>query len=349
MARYVRTIILEERDISEAEIASLIRDERPQVPALPAPAPKPDDKPRFEACVSAIFGHEGGYSDHPRDNGGATNMGITIGALSDWLGRPATKDEVRLLSREVAKRIYYEKYWLPSECDALPAGIDLMLFNIAVNAGVWRGQVLFQEVLSAEGVYSGRIDGDIGPKTASALAKLDYREFITRYAQRIEVFYRGLDDFDVFGNGWLSRLKKIHDKSQVMVQTQVHPLAIMAMNDPTISQPIESENSPMTMIDLLIGGELLKGRKTIVGILLWVAVSLEYGFNFIPDAVLGPDLMQMIWTFSIGLAGLGAVSKIERFMRIFVPNMPDLSGYNARDDPAKVKPAPNTFDPFSGK
>ena len=36
----------------------------------------------FGAVMAHIFRHEGGYVDHPKDPGGATNMGITHATLA---------------------------------------------------------------------------------------------------------------------------------------------------------------------------------------------------------------------------------------------------------------------------
>lgn len=41
----------------------------------------------FERALSLVLKHEGGWSDDPADPGGATNLGVTIGTLSLWLGR----------------------------------------------------------------------------------------------------------------------------------------------------------------------------------------------------------------------------------------------------------------------
>jgi hypothetical protein len=45
----------------------------------------------FERAFALTLKHEGGYVDHPRDPGGATHLGITIGTLSQHLGRPAPR------------------------------------------------------------------------------------------------------------------------------------------------------------------------------------------------------------------------------------------------------------------
>lgn len=48
------------------------------------------------ACI------QGGYSDHPLDPGGATNLGITLAELAKYRGRSVSKAEVRALTWEGA-------------------------------------------------------------------------------------------------------------------------------------------------------------------------------------------------------------------------------------------------------
>src|SRR3990167_5698429 len=56
----------------------------------------------FERSLAAVLKHEGGYGDHPRDPGGATNLGITIGTLRTYRGRAVTKADVKALTRAEA-------------------------------------------------------------------------------------------------------------------------------------------------------------------------------------------------------------------------------------------------------
>ena len=41
---------------------------------------------RFARCLNAVLQQEGGFIDHRRDPGGATNLGITIKTLARWRG-----------------------------------------------------------------------------------------------------------------------------------------------------------------------------------------------------------------------------------------------------------------------
>lgn len=81
---------------------------------------------------------EGGYVNDPKDKGGPTNHGVTQATLSIYLRRHATIEDVKALTLTTAKDLYLRLYWQPTGCDALPAGVDVLLWDCAVNSGVGR-------------------------------------------------------------------------------------------------------------------------------------------------------------------------------------------------------------------
>jgi lysozyme family protein len=70
---------------------------------------------------------------------------------------------------------YQTQFWKPLQADALPPDIADALFNFAVNAGLQTAIKLAQLVAAV------RADGVIGPKTMSALQKIDEQQFIALY------------------------------------------------------------------------------------------------------------------------------------------------------------------------
>lgn len=164
---------------------------------------------RFEACVAEVLRHEGGYSDNPDDPGGATNRGITLATLRDYRGRAVTKDDVRDLSEAEAKAIYRARYW-PQCGDALPAGVDLAVFDFAVNSGPGRAARALQTVL---GVAA---DGAIGPRTLAALARANPRAVAIGVGQNRLEFLRGLTGWGTFGKGWGKRVAQVTDLAAQM-------------------------------------------------------------------------------------------------------------------------------------
>lgn len=164
----------------------------------------------FIDCLPIILQSEGGFVDDPQDPGGATSLGITLETLSGWMGRPATIQDVRNLTVPGVSPIYKLRFWDASGCDQLPIGVDLMVFDCAVNSGPRRAAHTLQEAL---GVAS---DGVIGPVTISQVLSASPFEIIDLFAGKREAFYRHLPTFGRFGNGWLSRLSTTQGVARAM-------------------------------------------------------------------------------------------------------------------------------------
>jgi lysozyme family protein len=79
--------------------------------------------------------YEGGWSDDPRDPGGATMKGVTLATYAAFKGRAVSKAELKAISDVDLFAIYRQGYWQAVDGDELPTGPDLCLFDIAVNSG----------------------------------------------------------------------------------------------------------------------------------------------------------------------------------------------------------------------
>jgi hypothetical protein len=176
---------------------------------------KPADSaksPNFSRCVEQVFIHEGGFSDHPKDRGGATNMGITKGVLEEWRKpEPVSVDDVKSLTKEEAREIYRANYWNVLKCDELPPGVDLAVFDFGVNSGPGRSTKMLQKIV---GVTQ---DGGIGPITLGAVGALDPKQLITTLCQRRLEFLRGLDIWPTFSKGWTTRVNAVEKAALDMV------------------------------------------------------------------------------------------------------------------------------------
>ena len=157
-------------------------------------------KENFARCLPEILRHEGGWADHPKDPGGATMKGITIGTYRQWKGRAVTKAELRAIPDEEVAAIYRRNYWDKVRGDDIPAGLDLVAFDAAVNSGPARGARWLQTAL---GVAA---DGKIGPKTIAAAQAADAATAINRALDIRLSFLRGLKTWPTFGKGWSARV-----------------------------------------------------------------------------------------------------------------------------------------------
>lgn len=109
---------------------------------------------------------EGGYTDDPDDPGGATKYGITFATLQEWRMQPITKDDVKYLTLDEAKEIYYHKYWLPLNLDHIEDNwTKEFLFDWCINGGLKNPIRNFQRLIGAKsdaviGPVTGRIAGE---------------------------------------------------------------------------------------------------------------------------------------------------------------------------------------------
>ena len=59
----------------------------------------------YRPCLDHVLRWEGGFVDHPKDPGGATNLGITRTTLQRHRGRHVTAKDVRALQLSEAAEI----------------------------------------------------------------------------------------------------------------------------------------------------------------------------------------------------------------------------------------------------
>lgn len=164
---------------------------------------------RFETIMETVFKWEGGYVDNPFDNGGPTNMGITHNVLARWRGvAGVTRAEVRNLTKAEATEIFRSRYWDRIQGPSLPAPIDLIVMDGAVNHGVTAMSKMLQRCV---GVAD---DGDIGYQTLEAVATQTNSsentfDLAVKLAEARKSRYVNHEDARHFLRGWRNRLNDV--------------------------------------------------------------------------------------------------------------------------------------------
>jgi lysozyme family protein len=199
----------------------------------------------FESAVEFILDNEGGYHNDTRDLGGKTKYGICK--------RFYPHLNIKKLTKEDAKEIYYRDFWLPLKMDKLKD--ELLAANIldlGVNLGTHRAAIFFQRSLNyTMGVLLQinrlnsevsancklKEDGIIGEKTISCFYSIGISlENVLRYIYTYEKedaylttsliilasfegqameYYRHCKTAKHHLKGWLNRLFKIGMKKDV--------------------------------------------------------------------------------------------------------------------------------------
>ena len=90
----------------------------------------------FEDALKFVLKWEGGFTNHPKDPGGATNKGITQKVYDVYkVSRKHPKMSVKHILDFEVKDIYETKYWDLARAKWLKAPLGLVMFDTAVNFG----------------------------------------------------------------------------------------------------------------------------------------------------------------------------------------------------------------------
>ena len=163
-----------------------------------------------------ILAYEGGFVNHPKDPGGATNQGITQRTYDAYRRRIGhATQSVRLIDNVERDTIYRVQYWDEIRGDDLPSGVDAAVYDFAVNSGPSRAAKFLQRIVGV------KQDGVIGLQTLDAVARMDSTQVIGQLCVDRMAFLRvarnpktGALLWPDFGTGWTRRVMGNADGAQ---------------------------------------------------------------------------------------------------------------------------------------
>jgi len=159
-------------------------------------------KSNWDAALAAVLHHEGGFVNHKDDPGGMTNLGCTKTTWEKWCGHPVDEADMRALTPADVAPLYKDKYWDKVKADELPAGVDYVVFDTAINSGPGRAAKLLQEAIGTTP------DGAIGPLTLRAVAAMPAADVINTFQDRRLAYLQTLPTWSTFGRGWGRRVEE---------------------------------------------------------------------------------------------------------------------------------------------
>lgn len=177
-------------------------------------------KANFDACMAEVFKYEGGYVNDQHDIGGATNLGISK--------RSYPKEDIRNMTRARAAQIYRRDFWDKLRCDELPAGLDLVAFDAAVNSGPSRGAKWLQQALGVA------VDGKVGLATIGAAKNTYTPAAVLRAVGFRRAFLKTLPTWERYKNGWTKRLDSVEAVASAMAG---HDVPVRPDVEPVTPQP----------------------------------------------------------------------------------------------------------------
>ena len=135
------------------------------------------------------------------------NHGITLATLSTYLGRTASKDDLRNLSAAAVHDIY-KQFYLKGGSGLTSVHVKAAYLNLATNLGPLHAGKIFQAAANKLGVSPPLVeDGLLGPSTLQFINAADPDVFIETANCEAAKFYETLPNFNTFGVVWMRRLR----------------------------------------------------------------------------------------------------------------------------------------------
>lgn len=171
---------------------------------------------------------EAGYVKDPKDLGGETNHGITVGLATQYkkelTQRFGWDGTMVNLSKDMAFWLYEVEFWDKLLCDQLMGVHPLIadkMFDIAINSGKTRAGTFLQEFLNVNNneqkLYADlKVDGWLGDKTFKAVSgyisarstqglRIMLHSLISRQTSYYIDISQGREANERFTYGWLTR------------------------------------------------------------------------------------------------------------------------------------------------
>lgn len=170
---------------------------------------------RFSECLKFILKWEGGYGNDSLDRGGPTNCGVTQATYDAYrLGKGLGRQPVVGISAPEVADVYWSRYWKPVRGDNLPRGIDLVVFDAAVNHGIKQAAKFLQR---AVGVGDDGVIGEVTIEAvisdaASGLTKDNIASIIGQRRAFYENLVARAPGQKKFFNGWMNRLSSLEQE-----------------------------------------------------------------------------------------------------------------------------------------
>ncbi len=178
-------------------------------------------KKNFVESLELVLVHEGGFSDHPKDPGGATMKGVTLAVFRRFYGENQSKNDLKNISQEQLENIYKTGYWDKCQCDDLPSGVDYGVFDAAVNSGPGRG------VRWLQGAVGSEQDGGMGPNTLAKVLEHNPLDVIEDMTDLRITFLRRLVTFPDFGKGWTRRVREVRQVATALCKDQLPEASVV--------------------------------------------------------------------------------------------------------------------------
>ncbi len=158
----------------------------------------------FNYAFKNILQYEGGYTSDPKDRGnwttGTIGKGECKGTKYGISAMAYPKLDIKNLTEEQAKEIYYNGYWVKVGLDNIDPKLAVQVFDAAIQHGQVTAIKLLQRLVGIKET------GVLDKVTIDALKFENQENLPYRYiAKRLE-YYTAIKTFSLYGKGWVNRM-----------------------------------------------------------------------------------------------------------------------------------------------
>lgn len=168
----------------------------------------------WKAALAFVWRPENdGQGDHvdPGDTGGETNYGVTAATWAAAVEHGLVFGGLHEARTEDLAAVLRALFWNVVQGDALPVGVDLAVFNLAMVAGPGRAVRVLQQAI---GVV---VDGGMGPVTLHGAWARPAAGLIGALTDREESFFAACPTAWRFLKGWDRRAQDCRSFALVLV------------------------------------------------------------------------------------------------------------------------------------
>lgn len=167
----------------------------------------------YKQLIPFILKWEGGFSNDPKDLGGATMKGVTLKTYTDYCRRKGlpkpTVEDLKKIPDSHWGDIFKSMYWDRWKADQI---LSQAVANLLVD-WVWlSGSYSITTTQRFLGFKGSDVDGRVGPKTIKAINDAGPKLFDGLYKERIAYIERIVKARPAnlkFRRGWLNRLRDL--------------------------------------------------------------------------------------------------------------------------------------------
>ena len=157
-------------------------------------------KTTFDEIIDGVLEHEGGYVNDPKDLGGETKYGITKRFYPDV--------DIKNLTKEDAKKIYYDDYWVKNKVHKLPDNLKYIYFDMCINQGRGTAVRVLQRAVNSKG-GALEVDGGLGPMTLKAIQNISLDRVRAYRVLRFANIVIDKPNQEKFWLGWFRRATEV--------------------------------------------------------------------------------------------------------------------------------------------